>query len=210
MRKSHFRFPSVSSVVAGCFAAACLAFPAPAPAPARIASSAGSDGFRAYVCDSSRSTVVFHAVHPFANVTGINHAPACSVWVNGDSTIFRVRVNMAVRGFKTGISLRDSHTMKAVEADAFPQVAFASTAVKPKDGKLGPYVVNGELTFHGLTKTITANVTPEIKAGQVFIRGGFPISLAEYQAKPPTLMGTKVHDRVDMTFDLVFKLRPGE
>lgn len=167
-------------------------------------------GFKAYVCDPARSTVTYHAIHPFAKVNGVHHAPACTVWVDPDTTAFRIRVAMPVRGFKSGIGLRDSHAMKAIDADAHPVVSFSTDSVRPQAGKTGPYAVSGELKFHGLTGTIATTIVPELKDGTAVIRGRFPISLAEYQAKPPTLMGTKVRDRVGMDFELVFSLKSGE
>jgi polyisoprenoid-binding protein YceI len=180
------------------------------PFPASAEGPPAGQGFRTYVCDPERSTVAYHAIHPFAKVNGIHKAPACTVWVGPDTSGFRIHVAMPVRGFKSGIGLRDSHAMKAIDADAHPVVSFSSTAVRPQAGKVGPYIVSGELTFHGITGTVTATIVPEIKDGTAVIRGGFPISLSQYQAKPPTLMGTKVRDKVDMDFELVFTLRPVE
>lgn len=168
------------------------------------------DGFNSYVCDPSRSTVTYRAIHPFAKVKGVHHAPACTVWVDPDTTAFRIRVSMPVRGFKSGIGLRDSHAMKAIDADSHPVVSFSSDTVRPQAGKTGPYAVSGELKLHGRTGPITTTIVPELKDGTAVIRGGFHISLAEYQAKPPTLMGTKVRDRLDLDFELVFNLKPVE
>jgi polyisoprenoid-binding protein YceI len=188
-------------------ALAALAIPASADKVPQSAPGVPDDqGFRAYVCDPARSTVAYHAIHPFAKVNGIHHAPACTVWVSPDTSAFRIHVAMPVRGFKSGIGLRDTHAMKAVDADAYPVVSFSSSAARPQAGRMGPYAVSGELKFHGITGTVATTIVPEIKDGAVVIRGGFPISLAQYQAKPPTLMGTKVRDRVDMDFELVFKL----
>ena len=167
-------------------------------------------GFRKYVCVQERSTVAYHAIHPFAKVNGIHKAPACTVWVSPDTSRFRIHVAIPVRGFKSGIGLRDSHAMKAIDADAYPVVSFSSSAVRPQAGRIGPYTVSGELKFHGITGTVATTIVPELKDGTVVIRGGFPISLSQYQAKPPSLMGTKVRDKVDMDFELVFKLRPIE
>jgi polyisoprenoid-binding protein YceI len=161
-------------------------------------------GFRVYACDPGRSSVAYNAVHPFAKVRGVNHAPACTVWVSPDTAEFRIKVSLEVRGFKSGIKLRDSHAMKAVAADSFPAVVFASASVRPSAGRFGPYAVSGDLAFHGRTRPVQATVTPEVKNGVITVRGGFPISLAEFQARPPSLMGTKVKDKVEMTFEFVF------
>lgn len=157
-----------------------------------------------------RSTVAYHAIHPFAKVNGIHKAPACTVWVSPDTSVIRIRVAMPVRGFKSGIGLRDAHAMKAIDADAYPVVSFSSFAVRPQAARIGPYTVSGELKFHGITGTVATTIFPELRDGTAVIRGGSPISLSQYQAKPPTLMGTKVRDKVDMDFELVFKLGSAE
>lgn len=161
---------------------------------------------RAYICDSALSTITFKAIHPFATVHGVSHAPACTVWVNPDTTEFLVHASARARSFKTGNGLRDSHAMKAVEADKFPLVTFTSKTVKPKDGKVGPYSLAGDLTFHGETRPIEAAAKPEIKDGKAVVRGSFPVSFKEYKVTPPSLMGAKARDTLTLSFDLVFDL----
>ncbi|HKP96170.1 MAG TPA: YceI family protein [Fibrobacteria bacterium] len=165
---------------------------------------------RPYICDSSLSTVTYKAIHPFATVRGVSRAPACTVWVDPDTVAFRVRVSVPARSFKSGLALRDSHAMKAVEADKYPRVEFTSNAVTPEDGKVGPYSLAGELTFHGETRPVSMAVTPRLENGKALIRGAFPVSLAAYKVKPPSLMMNRVKDTVTLSFDLAFDLPPAK
>lgn len=177
------------------------------PAQAQGGEAPGAEALRAFLCDPALSSVTYTAVHPFATVHGVSHAPACTVWVNPDTTEFRVRVSAPARSFKSGIGLRDTHAMKAVEADKFPLVEFSSATVKPKAGKVGPYFLTGQLAFHGETHSVEMTAKPELKDGKAIVRGGFPISLAAFKVKPPSLMMTTAKDTVAIAFDLIFDLK---
>jgi polyisoprenoid-binding protein YceI len=183
------------------FSAILLAHPARASEPG---------AFKAYPCNTALSTLTYTAKTGLATINGVSKAVACTVWVNPDTTAFRIRVGAAVRSFKSGIGLRDSHAMKAVKADSFPRVEYASTTAKAKDGKTGPYAVAGDLTFAGETHKVDTDVQPEIKDGKAFIRGKFPVSLGGFNVKPPAFLMSKVYDKVEMTYNLAFDLAGGK
>lgn len=164
---------------------------------------------RPYVCDSARSSIAYTAVHPFATVHGRSTAPACTVWTDPDTVAFRVHVTVPVESFHSGIDLRDSHAMEAVDADEYPRAGFTSTGLTPVGGKVGPYRVTGMIDFHGRTRDVEMEIRPRLADGTAVIEGGFPISLHDYGVDPPSLLMFKTHDEAKISFHLVFNLPGG-
>ena len=78
-----------------------------------------ADSLKFYPCDPTQSNLTYTAKTGLATVKGVSKVVACTVWVNPDTTAFRIRVGTAVRSFKSGIGLRDTHAMKAVKPPAF-------------------------------------------------------------------------------------------
>ena len=74
-----------------------------------------------------------------------------------DYTHSMVEASIPVASISTGDDQRDGHLKSAdfFEADKFPAMTFKSTNI---DSTGGPdYAVTGELTIHGVTKTVTLN-----------------------------------------------------
>jgi polyisoprenoid-binding protein YceI len=75
-----------------------------------------------------------------------------------DYTHSTVEATIAIASLKTGDDQRDAHLKSAdfFDAEKFPTLTFKSTNI---DSTGGPdYAVTGEITLHGVTKTITLAV----------------------------------------------------
>ena len=68
-----------------------------------------------------------------------------------------VQVTIDTASIDTNNADRDAHVRSAdfLDADNFPQMSFNSTGVRIGDGD---YLVDGELTIHGVTKPVTLGV----------------------------------------------------
>ena len=86
----------------------------------------------------------------------------------------------------------------------FPTIAFTSTAIAK--GAQG-YVVTGQLTLHGVTKTVTAPAQIALKDGVVQGDAAFKLKVSDYGIRPySTALGTiKVKDEVELVLHLVGK-----
>ncbi|HTL30340.1 MAG TPA: YceI family protein [Tepidisphaeraceae bacterium] len=112
-----------------------------------------------YTGDPVHSSLVFKSSHlNVSHVYGRFNAPTSTLTVeNGELTA--VEASVAAKNVDTGVEKRDNHLRSAdfFNAAEFPQITFKSTAVK-KTGD-GKYDVTGDLTLHGVTKSITVTVT---------------------------------------------------
>ena len=86
---------------------------------------------------------------------------------------------------------------KVLHPDKYPTVNFCSKEIKEKDGG---YHVNGELSLHGVTKTIDF----DIDTNGDNLKGRFSLLQKDYGIKPfRALMGTlKIKNEITFAFDL--------
>jgi polyisoprenoid-binding protein YceI len=86
---------------------------------------------------------------------------------------------------------------KVLHPDKYPTANFTSKAIQEKDGG---YRVSGELSLHGVTKSIDFDI--DTSGGG--LKGRFTIIQTDYKIKPfKAMMGTlKIKDEMDIGFDL--------
>jgi polyisoprenoid-binding protein YceI len=75
-----------------------------------------------------------------------------------DYTHSEVEASIPVANVSTGDDQRDAHLKSAdfFDTEKFPAITFKSTNIDSKGG--ADYAVTGELTIHGVTKTVTLSV----------------------------------------------------
>lgn len=130
-----------------------------------------------YKIDPEHAVVAFKITHlEFANAYGRFNDPTGTVSYDKEDpsrTTFNIEVQTA--NVDTDNEKRDAHlrSLDFFDAKQFPTITFKSTAVKPAgENKLE---VTGDLTLHGVTKSITIPVvkTGEKDTGQMGYRTGW-------------------------------------
>jgi polyisoprenoid-binding protein YceI len=152
-------------------------------ASAGLVSFASADSFK---LDSVHSMVVFQIGHlgvsaPF----GIFHAPAGTVTTDGDG-VPALDISLPVDKLDMGNAKWEADIKAASWFDVkqFPAITFKTTAVKKTADNT--YAATGDLTLHGVTKSITVTLTKtgEGKGMQGETRIGysttFKVSRSEY------------------------------
>ncbi len=95
----------------------------------------------------------------------------------------------------------------------FPQIRFRSSAVSGKtlSAALGLYLlaVQGELTLHGVAKSISLPVRLETRAGALTATGQLEVKQSDFGIEPTTAAGglVKVADEVAISFRVVASRR---
>ena len=77
---------------------------------------------------------------------------------DGDFTGANLNFSVDVASINTDDEKRDGHLKSAdfFDAEKFPKITFKSTSMKP--GKIkNTYILTGDLTMHGVTKSVTLN-----------------------------------------------------
>jgi polyisoprenoid-binding protein YceI len=165
--------------------------------------------------DTERSTITVRVSKAgvFSPFAGDNHevsAPIASGTIN-DSNNASIVLKIDARKLKVldpklppdkrAEVQQTMHSDKVLDSMRFPNIEFASTKIRP-DGH-NKWVVVGNLTLHGETHPVTANV--ERRNGRYL--GSTTFKQREFGISPVSVAGgtVKVKDEVKIEFDVVAK-----
>jgi hypothetical protein len=103
-----------------------------------------------------------------------------------------------IKSFKFERDLMQQHfNENYMESDKFPKAQFKGKIANMNEVNLtkdGTYKasVTGELTIHGVTKTVTVPGTVTVKGGNATASAKFTIHLADYKVEVPSVVSDKV------------------
>jgi len=110
--------------------------------------------------DPVHSSVEFHVKHlGIATVKGQFNDFEGTLELGADGA--RASGSVQVASVDTREPQRDDHLRSAdfFEVERFPQIEFASTAIRPLDGE--DFEIDADLTIHGVTRPVTLEATVE-------------------------------------------------
>ena len=122
------------------------------------------------------------------DVKAVNNEVTSRIADNGQVTF-----SLLIKGFKFKLAEMQEHfNDQYLESNKFPRADFKGNIVNVKDvnfAKDGSYKVSvkGDLTLHGVTKSITANGTVEIKAGKLTASCQFPLVMKDFNVNAATV-----------------------
>jgi polyisoprenoid-binding protein YceI len=137
-----------------------------------------------------------------------------------DTTKASGAVTVDVASLDTGIPLRNEHMQGTIEAAKYPTATFKLQKLTVPGNKLKANAVTtgtvtGQMTLHGVTRTLTAPVEltylpqqdPKYRPGDwVEVNSTFKLKLSDYQiALPAPVLGVKVADDLDINFTSMAK-----
>ncbi len=156
------------------------------------------------LADKSVSTITYAMKHPMHDWEAVcKDVNAILVYNKTSKAIEQVAVSLKVQSFDSGNANRDSHGLEVLEALKYPKVTFVSTKIKAAAEMI---TVEGNLTFHGVTKPVTIIATREDFVNKLVFEGKFDVSLTDYKVERPSLFGLKTDDLLNFKFRLIFKL----
>lgn len=157
------------------------------------------------MADKSTSVVTYAMKHPMHDWEGVcKDVNSVLVMDKSSKTIEQVVVSLKVETFDSGNSNRDSHALEVLEGLKFPKVTFVSSKIVTNANNV---IVDGNLTFHGVTKPITIVTKRQDQSDKLIIDGKFDVLLTDYKIERPSLFGVKTEDLVSMRFRLQFTLK---
>lgn len=155
--------------------------------------------------DKSVSKVIYAMKHPMHEWEGVSKdVNAVIVYNKSAKTVDQVVVSLKVDSFDSGNSNRDSHALEVLEGLKFPKVTFVSTKIRPNGNTL---VIDGNLTFHGVSKPITISVNRNETANKITFDGKLDVLLSDYKVDRPSLFGVKTEDFINLKFNLSFNTK---
>ncbi len=155
-----------------------------------------------YFCDQEKSTIIYSMHHPLHEWKGVSKKVDSVILTDGEKVDVKgVAVQVKVASFDSKNSNRDSHMLEVTEALLYPTVTFTSESFQ-KDGD--NLIVDGNLTFHGVSKPISLPVQVKHIEDVVEVTGNFDIKLTDYNIDPPSLLGVATDDDIKLNFDIFF------
>jgi polyisoprenoid-binding protein YceI len=152
--------------------------------------------------DKKKSEITYTMTHPLHEWTGESDAVTSVIMVDaGKDNISQVAVSAKISSFDSKNANRDSHMIEATDAIKYPSVTFASKSIT-KDGNT--LKIKGNLTFHGVTKSISFDAKVKKSGDNLTVTGDFPVKMTDYKIDPPALMGIATKDEFHIDFKIVF------
>jgi len=93
-----------------------------------------------------------------------------------------------------------------IETDSFPTATFTLTSpvALPADAATGAQIeitLHGDLTLHGVTKTVDIPAKAQLNGSLIQVQGSLPIAFADYGITPPNIAGfVSVEDNGTLEF----------
>ncbi len=98
---------------------------------------------------------------------------------------------------------------RIMEVNTFPTATFVLTehiefGEVPADGTTITATATGDLTLHGITKSVTFLVEATFQSGRVGVLGQIPIVFADYDISNPSIASIRTEDHGLLEFVLIF------
>ncbi len=149
----------------------------------------------------SDSEIRYHGIHPLHEWTGISTSASGKVSYDQSTNLGAITVSVPLNSFDSRVYARDSNMLTYTEAIDFPLVTFKSDNASIKQDSL---YVNGQLTFHGITKDISV-VASITRQNGFQVNGEFSINLSDYNVQRPTLLFIKIDDKIRIDYEFIIK-----
>jgi polyisoprenoid-binding protein YceI len=147
-----------------------------------------------------------------SEATGRTSAISGTMRIEG-STVRTARIEAEMNTLESDKVRRDEALQTSgIETDRFPTATFELTEPldlgSPEKGATIDADVTGDLTLHGVTRTVTVPVEGRWDGETVQVVGQIPIEFADYDITPPSVGGfVTVADKGAMELQLVFLKR---
>ena len=142
--------------------------------------------------------VGFYSKTPLEDIVAENNQAFAII----DTAARQIAFVLLVKGFIFPKELMQEHfNENYAESDKYPKTAFNGTytSTRPlnKEG-IYPIVVKGNLTLHGVTKSIEEPATLEIRSGSILGNSSFKLNPGDFNMKIPSIVRDKIAKEMDV------------
>ena len=150
------------------------------------------------------SSMTYRIVHPLHKIEATSKDVVYDLEADtGTKEFKKVSGSVDVTTFDSGNSNRDSHAMEVIDAIDYPDANFEGTGFTQKGDSL---IITGKVTFHGITRDMTAGAVTHWSEGKLEVDGSFNLSLEAFKIERPSLLLIPVEDKLSFSFAAVFGL----
>jgi len=128
-----------------------------------------------------------------------------------DAKTGEIVFNALVKSFEFSRALMQEHfNENYMESDKIPNAKFKGQIVNIKDvdvKKDGSYSVDvkGDLTVHGVTKSITVKATLVVKDGKIAANSKFNVTAADFNIAIPSVVKEKIAKDIEITVEMNYE-----
>ncbi len=118
---------------------------------------------------------------------------------------------LLVKSFEFTLATAKEHFNESyMESNIYPKSKFKGkiNGIETIDlTKEGVYnvIVEGDLTIHGITKTVTEPGTLEVKGGKIYGKSKFEVAIDDYGIKVPKIVKNRVATVVEVDIDMIYE-----
>jgi polyisoprenoid-binding protein YceI len=119
------------------------------------------------------------------------------------ANVKHAQIELPVRLLTSGNALYDREMMRRIDARRYPKITGLLTAMKPS-GTDGRYVVTGDVTFRGVTKSFEDELTlsaPDDKT--LRLEGQHVFDIRDFGMDPPRILTLRVHPEVSVRIAII-------
>ncbi len=148
--------------------------------------------------------VVFFSKAPLENIEAVNKQASCIY----DATANKIVAKVLIKAFEFDKALMQKHfNENYLESDKYPKASFKG---KIKDAENINFDTNwnrnlqfeGDLTIHGVTKSIESPFEISMKNGQMKISCIFYVAIKDYEIKIPSTVINNIAEKVKIIVNL--------
>lgn len=153
---------------------------------------------------TKNGSVRFFSDAPLEKIEALNNQVNAALDTKTGELVF----NVLMKSFVFENALMQEHfNENYVESDKFPNATFTGKIIRADEidfRKNGLYnaSVEGNLTIHGVTKTIRESGTLTISDGKIMVIAVFPVLLSDYHVKIPGAITGKISESIDITVEV--------
>lgn len=162
---------------------------------------------KAQVNFTRNGKVTFYSKAPIENIEAINNEMSSFLNTKNGEMVFVV----LIKSFKFKKALMEEHfNENYMESNTFPKANFKGNITDvskvnfDKDG-IYPVNVKGDLTIHGVTKTVEAPGTVSISQGNIQASSKFKVAIKDYNIKVPSTLVNNIAENVEITVDCKYE-----
>jgi len=163
-----------------------------------------------YEIDPERSRIVIEArssLHPIHSETaGLEGWFEAEILGGGrlNATVApQAELELPVDLLSSGNPLYDREMRRRIEARKFPKISGALSLMKESDGGDGRYLVGGEITFRGVTRSYEDHMTLSMVDDQTIrLEGQHTFDMRDFGMEPPKILSLRVYPDVAVRVDI--------
>jgi polyisoprenoid-binding protein YceI len=160
----------------------------------------GFDSMRSCIWVSGRSNL-----HPINTETrGVTGWFEASARADGSLDLEQAiagELQLEVSKLTSGNQLYDHELRRRIDARRYPVIAGRVTRITA-DGSHPRYLVTGDISFHGKTRTFEHGMRIDLSDEEVSLTGEYVFDIREFGMKPPSMLMIRVYPEIEVRVEL--------